>query len=412
MDRRVRRHGEGSITSYQTKAGKRYRFQLRVPADPENPDAGERLIGKGGFHDEDAAGDALRGAKQQRKLGIVAAGGKTPTVAAFAREWLAALDADELAPSTRRGYGNIIRNHIAAGDFGKIAVDKLTSTRIARHYRDLRASGRKDGKHLGEPLSANSVNKIHIVLGAILDAAIDDGLIAVNPSKKKRTVKAPTGKHIRAQRPEIQTWTAAELHSFMTWNRDVFDDDLFTLWRTIAYTGMRRSEALALRWGDLNTRNSTISIRRAVDVTTRNRTKSTKTDKPRVVDIDPDTLSILKAYKSARGSVTLDFARSESYIFGNLRGEIREPNEISRRWVYRVAKAQEYLGSDSLKRVTLKGLRHTHATLLLELGEHPKIVQERLGHTDITTTMNIYSHVTPTMQKTAIARLSALVDGA
>jgi integrase len=49
--------------------------------------------------------------------------------------------------------------------------------------------------------------------------------------------------------------------------------------------------------------------------------------------------------------------------------------------------------------VTLKGLRHTHATLLLELGEHPKVVQERLGHSPITTTMNIYSHVTPTMQK-------------
>jgi len=52
--------------------------------------------------------------------------------------------------------------------------------------------------------------------------------------------------------------------------------------------------------------------------------------------------------------------------------------------------------------VTLKGLRHTHATLLLELGEHPKVVQERLGHSTITTTMNIYSHVTPTMQKAAV----------
>jgi len=57
--------------------------------------------------------------------------------------------------------------------------------------------------------------------------------------------------------------------------------------------------------------------------------------------------------------------------------------------------------------VTLKGLRHTHATLLLELGEHPKAVQERLGHSTITTTMNIYSHVTPTMQKAAVNRFAA-----
>ncbi|HZK35484.1 MAG TPA: tyrosine-type recombinase/integrase, partial [Aeromicrobium sp.] len=58
------------------------------------------------------------------------------------------------------------------------------------------------------------------------------------------------------------------------------------------------------------------------------------------------------------------------------------------------------------------GLRHTHATLLLELGEHPKVVQERLGHSTITTTMNIYSHVTPTMQKAAVDRFAAHLDGA
>jgi integrase len=57
--------------------------------------------------------------------------------------------------------------------------------------------------------------------------------------------------------------------------------------------------------------------------------------------------------------------------------------------------------------MTLKGLRHTHGTLRLELAEHPKVVQERLGHSTITTTMNIYSHVTPTMQKSAIDRFAA-----
>lgn len=67
---------------------------------------------------------------------------------------------------------------------------------------------------------------------------------------------------------------------------------------------------------------------------------------------------------------------------------------------------------DSLHRVTIKGLRHTHATLLLELGEHPKVVQERLGHSTITTTMNIYSHVTPTMQRSAVDRFAAHLGNA
>ena len=64
-----------------------------------------------------------------------------------------------------------------------------------------------------------------------------------------------------------------------------------------------------------------------------------------------------------------------------------------------------------MNRVTIKGLRHTHATLLLELGEHPKVVQERLGHSTITTTMNIYSHVTPTMQRSAVDRFANHLRG-
>ena len=91
-------------------------------------------------------------------------------------------------------------------------------------------------------------------------------------------------------------------------------------------------------------------------------------------------------------------------------GEIRSPNEVSRRWTSRVQRAQAEL--DELPRVTLKGLRHTRATLLFELGEHPKVVQERLGHSTITTTMNKYSHVTPSMQKAAVDRFAAHLDGA
>ena len=97
-------------------------------------------------------------------------------------------------------------------------------------------------------------------------------------------------------------------------------------------------------------------------------------------------------------------------MFSNDTAEIRSPNEVSRRWSRRVTRAQ--IDLEELPRVTLKGLRHTHATLLLELGEHPKVVQERLGHSTITTTMNIYSHVTPTMQKAAVDRFAAHLDQA
>lgn len=191
---------------------------------------------------------------------------------------------------------------------------------------------------------------------------------------------------------------------------DKLDDELFPLWRTLAYSGMRRSEALALRWGDLNFTTGRLGIRRAADVTTRNLAKTTKTGSARVLDLDADTLAVLKAYKAQRGAISLTLVRADAYVFGNNAGEIRSPNEVSRRWTSRVLRAQAE--PDELPRVTLKGLRHTHATLLLELGEHPKVVQERLGHSTITTTMNIYSHVTPTMQKAAVDRFAAHLDGA
>jgi len=180
---------------------------------------------------------------------------------------------------------------------------------------------------------------------------------------------------------------------------------MFPLWRTLAYTGMRRSESLALRWSDINFTTGRISLRRAVDVTLPNTTKVTKTGSARVIDIDAETLGVLKAHKISRGAISLDLALADAYVFGDDNGAIRVPDAVTSRWTRRLDWATAQI--DSLPRVTLKGLRHAHATLLLELGEHPKVVRERLGHSTITTTMNIYSHVTPTMQKSAIDRFAA-----
>lgn len=397
-EKRTRRRGKGSLLLYKTKAGERWKFQIYVPIDPEHPDLGERRLTRGGFLTVDAADDALQDALKKKRSNEKFAG-KTPTLGAYADDWVKSL---KLADSTIQGYEKIIHNHIKP-ELGDVRLDKLTPTRIARHYRELEDHGRRDGKHKGEPLSANSVNKVHIVLGAILDAAIEDSYITTNPTKRKKTVKAPTGKQIREEKPEIQVWTGAQLHAFLAWNRYTFEDELFTLWNTVAFTGLRRSEALALTWGDLNFKTNMLSLRRAANVTKRNATKKTKTGSSRSIDLDQDTVDALKAYKAKRGSISLDLARPEAYVFGNDQGQIRSPNEVGRRWTYRVAKAQEKL---DLPRITLKGLRHTHATILLELGVHPKVVQERLGHTKISTTMDIYSHVAPTMQRSAIDLLA------
>jgi integrase len=403
--RRSRSRHAGSITSYETKSGRRWKFQIYVPKDPERPELGDTRLTRGGFNSLDETQRALAEVLRKKKANARFQS-KVPSVGEYAAHWIAGL---RLQNSTIEGYKKAIRIHVTPY-LGTIRIDQLTPTRIATHYRQLETSGRRDKPGYGTPLSANSVSKVHVLLAAMLDAAVDDGLVLINPAKKKRTVNAPTASQVRAQKPEIITWTGPQLHAFLTWNHDELDDALFPLWRTIAYTGMRRSEALALRWGDLNFTTGRLSIRRAADVTTRNKAKTTKTGSARVLDLDIDTFGVLKAYKAKRGAISLKLARADAYVFGNDAGEIRSPNEVSRRWTSRVQRAQVVL--DELPRVTIKGLRHTHATLLLELGEHPKVVQERLGHSTITTTMNIYSHVTPTMQKAAVDRFAAHLEKA
>ncbi len=399
-----RRRGRGSITSYATKAGVRWRFQLWVPIDPEHPDDGERQTGKAGFATAEEADDALTDAKNQLKNQIKFVR-TSPTVESYIDQWI---DGLQLEASTIAGYKRLANNHVKPG-LGQLALDKVTATRLAAHYKHLLVEGRKDAGHVGEPLSANTVNKTHVLIGAMFDAAKDDGYIGVNPARKRKVVKPPTGRQIKAQAPEQVTWTATQLTAFLDWNRDVLEDELFTLWRTIAMTGVRRSEALAVQWRDIDLANRRLSIRRALDTTARNTLKLTKTGGARVIDLDEGTIKALKAWRVQRGKVSLELATADAYLFGNLEGGTRSPNEVSRRWRLRVEKARAALGEDTLPVVTLKGLRHTHATLMLESGVHPKVVQERLGHSTITTTMNVYSHVTPTMQRAAADQVAGLL---
>ncbi|WP_460802712.1 tyrosine-type recombinase/integrase [Microbacterium sp. GXF6406] len=402
---RTRRRGRGSIQSYQTAAGKKWRFQIWVPIDPEQPDLGEKKFSRGGFAtaaDADAAlQDALKQRDEHEKFG-----GKVPTLSSYADAWVEGL---HLADSTIAGYKKIIRNHLRP-QLGHYPLDKLTPTRIARHYRDLEQHGRKDEQDKGGPLSANTVHKAHVVLGAILDAAIEDGHLTTNPAKRK-AAKAPTTSQMRAEKTELVTWTADQLAAFLAWDRDEKQDELFALWWLIANTGMRRSEALALKWNDLNAKTSQISIRRAINTEDWTKTKTTKTGNARVIDLDAATAKVLASYKVARAELSFELARADAYIFGDDDGRLRSPDAMTSRWDRRLKWAARRKKFEHLPRVTIKGLRHTHATILMELGVPPKVVQERLGHSTITTTMNIYSHVTPTMQKNAVEQFAGRLAG-
>ncbi|MBF4458362.1 tyrosine-type recombinase/integrase [Pseudoclavibacter sp. VKM Ac-2867] len=405
---RSRRHGEGSVTSYATKAGKRYRYQLLVLIDANEPELGSKLSGAAGFKDEDEAHEALRTAKSLRDAGVKQ-GGKKPTIEAYAKTWIDSLSRDEYEASTLVLYERHLRVHVVPY-IGSLQVDKLTPTRIAKHYNDLRDHGRRDRHHKGEPLGVSTVNKVHITLGAMLEAAVEDGLMLVNPARKKKTVKAPTGKAIRREQKEMVTWTGEQLNRFLTWNSDVYEDDMHALWRLLSYSGIRRGEALALKWKDIDAAHSRIRVRRSVDTTQRGVTKKPKTGAARTVDMDTETINVLKTCKAQRGSISLDFARPDAYVFGLADGSVRRPDMVSEMWARRMRWMASALTVDPLPRITLHGLRHTHASILLEQHVPAKVVQERLGHSSITTTMNVYAHVTETAQRSAVDTFTAAIQ--
>jgi len=184
--RRSRSRHAGSITSYATQGGHRWRFQIYVPKDPERPELGDTRLTRGGFKSLDEAQRVLAEALAKKKSNARFQA-KAPTIGEYAERWIAGL---RLQNSTIQGYQKIIRNHVTPY-LGAIQLDKLTATRIAAHYRQLETSGRRDGPGYGKPLSANTVSKVHVLLAAMLDAAVDDGLILLNPAKKKRTVNPP-----------------------------------------------------------------------------------------------------------------------------------------------------------------------------------------------------------------------------
>jgi integrase len=180
------------------------------------------------------------------------------------------------------------------------------------------------------------------------------------------------------------------------------------LWRTTAMTGLRRSEVCGLQWRDVDLEGGSLSVRRAVVmVRGRPHPKEPKTARSRRrVDLDGGTVSSLKDWRRRQLEDRLragEAWRVDDWVFTNELGEPVNPEWVGKRFRRLIA------GTD-LPTITMRQLRHSHATALLRAGVHPKVVQERLGHASIGVTLDIYSSVLPTMQREAVERLVDLIE--
>ena len=187
------------------------------------------------------------------------------------------------------------------------------------------------------------------------------------------------------------------------------NDRLYPLWLTLAMTGLRRGEALALRWADVDLERARLSVRRSlVPINGTVEVHEPKTSRGRrLVALDPFTVSVLRAWSRRQKEERLEWGPAwtdSGLVFTRPDGKLIHPERVSK--AFRVA-----VKKSGLPQIHLHDLRHTHATLALAAGVHPKVVSDRLGHATVAITLDIYSHAIPALSEEAAATVAALVMG-
>jgi len=284
----------------------------------------------------------------------------------------------------------IRRELVEASDISKNTINSLLR----------RQSEPKAMDHAPDGLDPRTVNYIHNILHRAFKDAVRWGRLARNPADAADPPKA-------GQKSDgVKAWDASTLRSFLSQSRES-GDRLHGLWVLLATTGMRRGEALGVRWSDVDLDTGRL---RVVQTITQTRSKvmvgEPKTAKGRrSIALDDGTVAVLRAHRKLmleeRLLIGPDFA-DEGLVFHQVDGSCLRPDAISGQFLRRV---RQY----DLPRLTLHGLRHTWATLALEQSIHPRVVQERLGHSTIAITLGIYSHVSPTLHDEAAAAVARAV---
>jgi integrase len=380
------------------------------------------------------------------------------TIAEFLEEWLRAIE-PTLRPSTFDSYSRNVRNHVIA-HIGSVRLTRVDAGTLNGLYAHLLASGRRKPSRTGRGYSADvvdralelradgltlaataerlraelaeadhitkdtlacllrrqaaaevgdgsdahldprTVNYVHTIVHRAFKDAVRWGRLARNPAD---AADPPRG----GQKSDgVHSWDAATLHEFLSASHES-GFRLHPLWVLLATTGMRRGEALGLRWSDVDLDAGRLRVvQTIIQVRSKVRIGEPKTARGRrPIALDAGTVAVLREHRRRSLEERMLVGRDvedRGLVFHHPDGSCLKPDAVSAAFVRRVRAA-------GLPRLTLKGLRHTWATLALEHGIHPRVVQERLGHSTIAITLGIYSHVAPTLHDEAAQLVADLV---
>lgn len=311
-------------------------------------------------------------------------------------EWLPTVR-NELRPTTFDSYRRTVEIHVIP-HLGTASLQALRPLDLTRYYTMLLESGRRDGKG---GLSAKTVRNVHQLLRKALDDAVGLLLVRNNPA-----VGAKPPKVAAARYSKIRYWTVAELRRFLDQNTDHHH---WALWYLGANTGMRRGELIGLRWRDVHLDSKRLSVRHTiVSVGYKITPSDPKTARgERTIDLDERTIAVLIEHRDAQREARAlvgDGYVDHGLVFTRPTGEPLQPDTVTQAFDRRVARTD-------VPRIRLHDLRHTHATLMLQAGVPPKVVSERLGHSTVAFTMDVYAHVIPGMQAEAASAFAEQLFG-
>ena len=325
----------------------------------------------------------LRAASERAEAGAPVRDSKA-SMAEWLVQWRSTmLAASNCKASTKELYKTLCIHHLEPAPFGAIRLDRLRPSDIDAL---ILALNDKD-------LSDATVQRVFTVLRVALSGAVRDGLIARNPAS---AVRQPS-----VARKEARHLSAAEVTSLLDAARNSRYHSMLAL---IAATGLRRGEAAALRWQDLDFRARTLQVRGTLArVAGKLAVTEPKTAKSRrTLPLSPSVVALLKAHRKRQAAERLAAGSAwtdTEHVFTTESGTTVEPQNILRA----VKTAASEAG---LKDVGVHTLRHSAATMWLENGVHLKAVSELLGHASIAITADIYGHLSAEAARGAMAALS------
>lgn len=358
-----------------------WNFVANLPAEGPTP---RRQHTKGGFTTKKDAELALR-----TFLASVDHGQpllpRRETVEEYLTGWLDAVE-PSLAPTAASNYRILVRCYVVP-HLGSYKLTALRPDHLITAYRALLAGGGRGGR----PLSATTVRTAHRILSKALNDAVRDGILHRNPAAH---VPLP-----KAVKPELQVWDRSQVAAFL---EVAVSDRLHAAWLLALLCGLRRGELAGLRWPDVDLEGSVVRItsQRTTDAEWRVVTKEPKGTSRRSIDLGPLLVAALTAHRHAAEEERRQhgLAGDQQLVFVQPDGKGYHPDRL-RELFQAVAKRA------GVPVIRLHDARHSCATLALDAGLHPKVVQQLLGHSSWSVTMDLYSHRVDRLQREASTRL-------